>query len=151
MTRKFLLPLALVGVTAMGVFAATGIGSATSERSDLAGDRERVTLDVERAPLAAGATTSAVTSAKKGKKVKIQHFVASEDVSVPTGGASEIVSLACPGKSRVLSGDYATTGAVVADWFAAASKKRWEFGFIDLSGAPAPAASPGITCAKGVK
>jgi hypothetical protein len=156
MTRKFLLPLALVGVTAMGVFAATGIGSATSERSDLAGDRERVTLDVERAPLAAGATTSAVTSAKKGKKVKIQHFIASEDVPVPanatypTTTGSEIVRLTCPGKRKVLSGDYLTTNGVVADQFGAVSAKTWEFGWVDLTG-NAGAASPGITCAKGVK
>ena len=78
--------------------------------------------------------------------MKIQHFIASEDV--PADGT--IVSLACPGKSKVISGDYATNGAVVADWFAAASKKAWEFAFVDLA-PPGGIASVGITCAKGVK
>jgi hypothetical protein len=45
MRTKLLPPVALVGVTAMGAFAASGIGSATSERSDLAGDRAESWLD----------------------------------------------------------------------------------------------------------
>ena len=152
MRMKLLLPLALVGVTAMGVFAASGIGSATSDRSGLAGDRERVRLDVERGPLPAGAvtagTTSAINSAKKRKKVRIQHFFASEDV--PADPSSDLVTLVCPGKAKVLSGDYITNGGVFADWFAPASPKSWEFGFQDFSGADG-LANPGITCAKGVK
>jgi hypothetical protein len=149
MTRKLFLPLALVGVTAMGIFAASGIGNATSERADLAGDRERVTIDVERGGPVPASAASAITSAKK-KKVKIQHFFASDDVSVPTGGASELVRLACRGKAKVLSGDFISDGAIVQDWSAPASAKAWEFGFIDLSG-DGGLANPGITCAKGVK
>jgi hypothetical protein len=141
------LPLALIGVIAMGVAAATGIGSATSDRDALAGDREVVRVDVVRDRGGAAAAASAITSAKKGKKVKIQHFVASEDVVV--NPVTDIVSLSCPGKSRVISGDYATSGGIIADWFAAASKKRWEFAF--FNGGPDSIASPGITCAKGVK
>jgi hypothetical protein len=149
MSRKLLLPLALVGVTTMGVFAASGIGDTTSDRDALAGDRERVALEVERAPAPAGAA-SAVTSAKKKgkKKVKIQHFVASEDIEF--SDASPIVSLSCPGKAKVLSGDYATSGFVYADWFAASAAKTWEFGFA-VDGGGDGVASPGITCAKGVK
>jgi hypothetical protein len=153
MRKRLLLPAALIGVTATGVFAAGGIGNATSDRSDLAGDRERVKLDVERAPVPAG-TASAITSAKK-KKPKILHFVASEAVAVPDGGASNLVSLTCPGKSKLLSGDYATNGGVVADFFAATSAKRFEFGFVDTNIGNHPtdpeAASVGIFCAKGVK
>jgi hypothetical protein len=150
MSRKLLLPLALVGVTAMGVFAASGIGSATSDREALAGDRERVTLDVVR-DQGGAAAASAITSAKKGKKkVKIQHFVASSDVDVPPNGGTDILSLTCPGKAKVLSGDYATDGFIYVDWFAAASAKRWEFAFADENG-DGGLASPGITCAKGVK
>lgn len=148
MRTKLLLSLALVGVTAMGAFAASGIGSATSERSELAGDRERVTLDVVRGGPVASAS-SAITSAKK-KKVKILHFVASENVPVPAGSQSDIVSIACPGKAKLLSGDYATSGRIFADFFAAASAKRFEFGFADTSGVPGEA-SVGIFCAKGVK
>jgi hypothetical protein len=151
MTRKLFLPLALVGVTAMGAFAASGIGSATSERSDLAGDRERVTLPVERGGAASAGAASAITSAKKkGKKVRIQHFFASEDVEVPANSGSEIVRLICPGKSKILSGDYVTSNGIVADQFGAATSKAWDFGFVDLTGSDG-LANPGITCAKGVK
>ena len=66
MSRK-LLPLALVGVVAMGVTAATGIGSATSDRAALAADRERVKLEVERAHGQAGAA-SAITAAKRARR-----------------------------------------------------------------------------------
>jgi hypothetical protein len=149
MSRKLLLPLALVGVTAMGVFAASGIGSATSERSELPGDRERVTVEVERAPLGNARAASAMAAAK-GKKVKIQHFIASEDLTLAPGGASEIVRLACRGKAKVISGDYQTSNFIVADQFAAVSKKAFEFAFISFSGDPGTA-SPGIFCAKGVK
>jgi hypothetical protein len=148
MTKKLLLPVALIGVLAMGVTAASGIGSATNDRSDLAGDRERVTLDLERASVPAG-TASAITSAKK-KKPKILHFVGSENVPVPAGSQSDIVSLTCPGKSKLLSGDYATTGGIFADFFAATSAKRFEFGFADGFGGGGEA-SVGIFCAKGVK
>jgi hypothetical protein len=149
MRTKLWLSLALVGVTAMGAFAASGIGSATSERSELAGDRERVTLDVVRGGPVPASASSAITSAKK-KKVKILHFVASENVPVPAGSQSDIVSIACPGKAKLLSGDYATSGRIFADFFAAASAKRFEFGFADTSGVPGEA-SVGIFCAKGVK
>jgi hypothetical protein len=150
MTKKHLLPLALVGVSAMGVFAASGIGSATSERSELPGDRETVTMDVKRGPATPASAASAVASGKKGK-VKIQHFILAEDLEVPVlPGASDIVRVACRGKARVISGDYQTSNGIFADQFAAVSKKAFEFGFVNITGSTGTA-SPGIFCAKGVK
>jgi hypothetical protein len=150
MNKKLLLPLALVGVVAMGATAASGIGSATVDRESLPGDRERVTLDVERDQAGSAGAASAIVSAK-AKKPKIQHFVASEAVPVPVlPDASEIVQLSCPGKAKVISGDYVTSNGIFADQFGAVAKKRFEFGFVSILEDPGEAI-PGIFCAKGVK
>lgn len=149
MRTKLLLPVALVAVTAMGVTAASGIGSATGERSALAGNRERVNIDVHREASGSAGAASAITSAKKGKP-KILHLVGNQLVTVPAGGSSAIARIKCPRKAKLLSGDYATDGGITPDWFAAASAKAFEFGFISFRADDAEA-SIGIFCAKGVK
>jgi hypothetical protein len=165
MTRKLLLPLALIGVTAMGVFATSGIGSedrSVPQATELANGYRSADAEVHRvARPSPGANTSAVVAAKKKrKKVKIQYFEtgALDFIADPDAFGLE---LTCPGKRRVLGGYFGADGVDAALTFSApVSPKSWFVGVTKVVGDYGPLADPsgeasaaflGIVCAKGVK
>jgi hypothetical protein len=144
--RVFLGVLGIL-VVAGGAFAAIGLGGS----DDKVAPAPRVEREIERVSAAeARASGAAVQRARGGaKKVRISYFTASTPLPVPANGATDITFLTCPA-GKAISGFYATDRLIAVDHFAAVPPAQWEFGFVDLAGAPGQAVE-GIVCAKGVK
>jgi hypothetical protein len=157
MRTKLLLPVALVGVTAMGVSAAIGIGDvrdnvpqAASQGNEFDSAGAATTLHRVSGPSAGASAASVGAAAKKSKKPKIQYF---ETEIFPINGLAAVGdTLPCPGKRRVLGGYFGSFDTVqVAETFSAPeSKKSWFEGITNFSTDP-DNAFIGIVCAKGVK
>ncbi len=141
--------LAMVGVAVVGsgVFAAIGLGGS----DDKVVPARPVHKQVERISAAEAQASGAALQRGRsgGKKVKVSYFTASTPTTVPAGGATAISFLTCPA-GKAISGFYATDRLIAVDHFAAVPPAQWEFGFVDLAGAPGQAVE-GIVCAKGVK
>jgi hypothetical protein len=128
MSRKLLLPLALVGATAMGVFAATGIGTADSDEP--AGHAEttidvRVSGDAGAVPAGVGAHTSS--------KAKVTYRRGNVQ-PVPGATSTGIDIRNCPKKTKVVNGTVATSrfGVVPAESFQLRTR-GWHITLDDLT------------------
>jgi hypothetical protein len=158
MTRKLLLPAALIGVLALGVSAASGVGNATTAPQGASLDPQFRTppdgLHRVTTPSADAAGASVEAAAKKGKKPKIIYFE-TEPFAMLGDGDAVGTELRCPRKGKPLSGYFGANGVDVSLTFSAvASKRSWSVGITQLVGAypvEADTAFLGVVCAKGVK
>lgn len=138
--------IALVCVAAGSLFLGPLAASEPDPISKLAGDREKVRVDLrtDQAPLAA----RAFAARGKKKPVKVFYGVANSSDTVPANGSTPIFVLQCPQKAKAISGQYFTDGFVVNDWNGRGSTSRkWELAFSDVAGADGEVLV-GIVCLK---
>jgi hypothetical protein len=135
--RKLLGVGASVALVGVGGFASTSVGQ-SGDPAPLT-DRPVVQAAVERAtPAQARAAGAIAPRAKKKKGPKVSYYIQSTPLPVAAGSAAELVGLTCPGKRKVVSGYFQSSGGVVSDYFSRSNDdfKTWLFGFVNLTDTP---------------